>query len=132
MAKCGVCGEEIKHKGGRPAKYCSSRCRLIGHRDETKRIETKLNDLNETKPPSKNTAENFLEKVSPHVWGTENVELQETCQRLVNEGKLDACHIDLADWGFVDPNPGAESYFFPKKFKTQGVAQIKESKEGRR
>jgi len=134
--KCEECGKEFQSVGR--GRFCSGKCRVSYHRslhggksslhpcnDNPVTIVTKLEDVK-----SKIQAEKILEKeiVTKHKYGTENVELQETCQRLVNEGKLDACHIDLADWGFVDPNPGAESYFFPKKFKTQGVAQIKEGR----
>ncbi len=130
MAKCLECGGEFEAKRS-TAKFCNANCRLSFHRKNetltnvTLKPEKIIEKIEEVK--SKIQAEKILEKqvVTKHTRGTENLELQETCQKLVNEGKLDPCHIDLADWGFVDPNPGAESYFFPKKFKSHGVAQIK-------
>ena len=138
---CEVCGEEIKHSGrGRAPRFCSGACRAKASRTITQRT-IKTYD----KEPEKQ-AENFLEDLEiiskspisvPHVRRYElpnnegSVEMTpENCQKLVNEGVLNPSHLNLGDWGFEDPAPGVDSYFFPKKFKSIGKAQLKCATKG--
>ena len=117
----GSCGAEIEVKWGhRGREYCNDRCRIAFHR-VTKGFASVSNDGGEL-------VKKAVAARTSHV--RKQLGTPEECQVLVNEGKLDPSHsgpsgpLNLAEWGFTDP--GGDSYFFPKEFKTHGEAQLKE------